>query len=356
MGHEDFNNIFIKKSNCNMLNNQICIIKTFQNNFFLIYLLKYYFGLGLYDFIKKQRKYYKYLHKGALLCINKYYKNNQFYILTSSIDNSVNIYNFKETEIKIIAKINNVWDNKNNINIFTIDSVLLINNNHKDYLITTNCNDKYIKIYNIFNLNNNDYLNNKNKLNIQIQSKYFSERGVFYINTIYHNIKKTNYLVILCINFVYNKFDFRNRSLIDIIDFNTYEKYDNNNSFSTNRVIRNIEIYEENNKKFIYFVNNNEVYRYDFYEKILSSYKIENKIYCICLFDKKRLIYCNENKIVSLRVLGEEKFDFKGEKIEKKFNDKVYNITAEKLWDDKIYLFVHLKDGSLKIYHYWFYF
>lgn len=32
-----------------MLNNQICIIKTFQNKFFLIYLLKYYNGLGVHD-------------------------------------------------------------------------------------------------------------------------------------------------------------------------------------------------------------------------------------------------------------------------------------------------------------------
>ena len=285
-----------------------------------------------------------------MLCVNKYYKNNQFYILTSSTDNSVNIYNFKETEIKIIIKIANVGDFKREIyvNFFTIDSVLMINNNNKDYLITTNYHDKYIKIYNIFNLNNKD------KLNIQIQSKYFTERGVFYINVIYHNIKKTNYLIILYINFLYNKFDFRNRNIIDIIDFNTYEKYDKNNSFPKIGVIKNIEIYEENNKKFIYFVNYNELYRYDFYEKRLNSYKIENKIFCLCLclIDKNHLIYSNDNKIFSLRVLRDNKLYFNEKNADKKFFDKIYNITVEKLWDDKIYLFVHLRNGSIYIYHY----
>ena len=352
VGNDEFNKLFNKKSDCRKLNNQICIIKTLQNKFVLIYLLKDKNGLGLYDLVnKKEIKVYKYLHKGPILCIVKYYRNNQFYILTSSMDNSVNIYNFKETEIKKIIKIDNVGDNKSIMNYFNIDCVLLINNNNKDYLITTNFYDKYIKIYNIFNLNNND-LNNKDKPNSQLQSKYFSERGVFYINTIYHNIKKTNYLIILYINFLYNKLEFNNRSSIDIIDFNTYEKYDNNNTFPKSELIKNFEIYEENNKKFIYFANYNEVYRYDFYKKRLSTYKIKNQILCICLIDKNHLIYSYEKEIISLRVLDEEKFCCKGEKTEKKFLDKVYNITAEKLWDDKMYLFVHLKNGSILIYHY----
>ena len=190
----------------------------------------------------------------------------------------------------------------------------MINNNNKDYLITTNFHDKYIKIYNIFNLNNNSDLNNKDKYNFQIQSKYFSEKGVFYINTIYHNIKKINYIIILYVNFLYNYFNFDNRNLIDIIDFNTYEKYDNNNTFPKIGVIKNVVIYEENNKKFIYFVNYNEIYRYDFYEKRLNSYKIDNQIYSLCFLDKEHLIYCNENQIFSSKVLGEEKFYFKGEK------------------------------------------
>jgi len=86
VGHKIFNKVFIKKSDSYKLNNQICIIKTFQNKIFLIFLLKYYNVLGLCDLNEiKEIKYYKCLHRDALLCVIKYYKNNQFYILTSSM-------------------------------------------------------------------------------------------------------------------------------------------------------------------------------------------------------------------------------------------------------------------------------
>ena len=273
----------------NFLNNQFTVFQ-YENDFILVYINNKINSIEFYNLLTQNNiKTLKNLHKDYILCI-KYYdfnnknnnKNNNF-IITSSLDNSINLLNYPS--FSNVLKIENCHEKDNGNKYFNIYSVHMILNNEKIFIISSCFDENSLKLFDL----NGNFIKNFCIINF-----------VYFIDSFYYKKNNLNLIVASSLNEI-KCFDFNN----DNNNENLYKEFKNE---GTNFCF---EIYEENEKIYLISIANSLIKIFDFEsEKLINSIKIneENEnFYSMCLWNKNYLIFGGENSIIYILNLNSKK-------------------------------------------------
>ena len=174
----------INDSHSSNRDNQFILFKSNFNKNFLIYINKDKVSLICFDLDTKNIKEYKNIHSKTILSLRYYKKEKKDLILTSSLDNSVKLYHFNLYNMICICEIKNIIKNKIENDNFPINSVLFVFYNNNDYVITSNMEENYLKIYDMKgNLIKNNFC------------EHFDDGKTFYIQYFYNYKKKEHFII-----------------------------------------------------------------------------------------------------------------------------------------------------------------
>lgn len=268
----------INKLDLNPVDNFI-LFTTLKNENFIIISLNY--QLYYYNFndnLKKNVIQIKSYNKKKILCLKYYFSKNMDYLITSSIDNLIIIYdiqnNFKK--LNIIDNIGINCDENNDYLLFSFTQFELNNNN---YLLTTCFNDNFIKLLDFNGENKQIFFNYNNVKKIDIY--YCEQNYIFYVIILGQNN-------VFSINFdkKENKtiFSKNNNNLI----INNFEVFDNENKIVL------IESYECGNILIYDFILGNLLKKINVCEKI-NDFIILNNDYLFIASDDSLLYQINVN-------------------------------------------------------------
>ena len=273
----------------NFLNNQFTVFQ-YENDFILVYINNKINSIEFYNLLTQNNiKTLKKVHKDYILCI-KYYdfnninnnKNNNF-IITSSLDNSINLLNYPS--FSNVLKIENCHEKDNGNKYFNIYSVHMILNNEKIFIISSCFDENSLKLFDL----NGNFIKNFCLINF-----------VYFIDSFYYKKNNLNLIVASSLNEI-KCFDFNNNNNNE----NLYKEFKNE---GTNFCF---EIYEENEKIYLITIANSLIKIFDFEsEKLTNSIKIneENEnFYSMCLWNKNYLILGGENSIIYILNLNSKK-------------------------------------------------
>ena len=270
---------------CYWYDNQFTVLcsKFFNNQYLLIFKsnntsLKIYYFISL-TFIEELRNIVKY----GITCLRHYFymKINNDIIIISSLDNSIKLYEIKNN-FPCILHIKNAGDNGDVF--YYINSVLLLNDNNEDYIVSSNKTDDYLKLFSI-----------DGKL---ITDKFcFDSKGIYYIISYYSKKLKLNFIII-CNNI--------KRYIKSYLFKNGIQyKYYKNDVFS-----KNIQFIENNNRELMCFAYHNIIYIYDFHENIIFN-KIELdqniRLHFLLIWDEKNILSFDEDHSIYIINIDEKR-------------------------------------------------
>ena len=329
-----YNNIIIDNSsiNFNYSNNQFVIFKTKKNINLLAYIInknniKQHL-IGIYNLTEKiDENYIENLHKDFILEVQYFLKENEKdLIITSSKDNTINIYDLNN-QISL-ARLCYIQSSKD-FQVKKLNFILINENNSQSYVITSSYYDLFYKIYDF-----SENLIYSNEKNIDNQSK-FKLDGCSFIT--YYYSKKNNKIDILfaCINYIH------------VYDLNS-GKYNRNFKNIIGDEIKNetlnILISEFSNNLALFVASKNNINIYNYYDtNLLKTLNISyNKV--LIQWNKDYFITAGCEKIIY--IINIKNFQIK--KIIENFKID----TLQKYYDneDKECLFLHNFNGEIKKY------
>ena len=300
----------INKLDLNPVDNFI-LFTTLKNENFIIISLNY--KLYYYNFndnLKKNVIQIKSYNKKKILCLKYYFSKNIDYLITSSIDNLIIIYDIQNNfnKVNIIENIGINCDENNDFLLFSFTQFELNNNN---YLLTTCFNDNFIKLLDFNGENKQIFFNYNNVKKIDIY--YCEQNYIFYVIILGQNN-------VFSINFdkKENKtiFSKNNNNLI----INNFEVFDNENKIVL------IESYECGNILIYDFILGNLLKKINVCEKI-NDFIILNNDYLFIASDDSLLYQINinneevinfplKNSIIKINKFIKSKSDTNNEDIE----------------------------------------
>ena len=200
----------INESHCSNRDNQFIVFKSNFNKNYLIYINKDKVSLTCFDLETKNTKEYKNIHLKTILSLRYYTKDKKDLIITSSNDNSVKIYHFNIYNMMCVCEIKNIIETKSENENFPINSVLFVFYNNNDYIIISNMEENYLKIYDMKgNLIKNNFC------------KHFDDGRTFYIQYFYNYKNKKHFIIKLN---TYPSYSIRSYNFEDGIEYKTYSK------------------------------------------------------------------------------------------------------------------------------------
>ena len=284
------------------------------------------FNLESFSIIKE----YENIHLKTIRVIKYYTKENKHLIITTSKDNSLKIFEFNENNqnIQCLIHIENIGDKPfDENNNFLLDSVLMLTIEKKDFIITNNWEDKYLKIYDF-----------EGKL---INKKFceHSHKGKTFYIQYYHNLKQNKYYIIKhsSIN-LYNS----------IISYN-YETGKQFHIYGKEIYANNCIIKEINNKDCIIFGDRfkKNYCVYDFNEDniLLQIIKLEYDPICILFWNNNYVISGTDYNFIQIIDIKENKV---GKIIKGNHKNLVFTIDKVNI-NNKEYFFSQEVNGNIKI-------
>ena len=318
--------------NYNYENNQFVIFKTTNNLNLLAYIInknniKQYL-IGIYNLTEKiDENYIENLHKDFILEVQYFLKENKKdLIITSSKDNTINIYDLNN-QISL-ARLYYI-QNSSDFPIKKLNFILINENNSQSYVITSSYYDLFYKIYDFSgNLaySNEKNINNKLKLDGCSLIKYYYNEQINKIDILF-----------ACIN---------NIIVYDLNSCNYERNFKNINNKIKNENL-NILISEYSNNLALYVASRDNINIYNYYNSnLLKTIKISNNRYLIGLiqWNKDYIITAGCEKIIYIININ----NFEINKIIEDFQID----SLQKYYDneDKECLFLHNFNGEIKKY------
>jgi WD40 repeat protein len=262
------------------------LISTLKNQNYII--LSVEDKLYYHDLKEKNKNLFqiKNYNKKKILCIKYYSSKNKDYLITSSTDNLIIIYDIEESfqKINIIENIGNNCDENKNFLLYSFTQFEL---NNINYFLTTCYNDNFINFINF---------EGKNK------EIFYHYNNVKQIEVYYCNINYIFYVIILGENNVLS-INFDNKDII-----NVFSKKNNN------MIINNFNIMENNNEK-IFIIESLEcgnLMIYDFLSgNLLKIIKICDKINMFVIVNYDYSFVAGDDSILYLiNINTEERIEF----------------------------------------------
>ena len=342
---EDFNsepykliykNTIINNSsiNYNYENNQFVIFKTKNNLNLLAYIInkdniKQYL-IAIYNLREKMdENYIENLHKDFILEVQYFLKENEKdLIITSSKDNTINIYDLNnQISLARLCYIQSSSD----FPIKKLNFILINENNSQSYVITSSYYDLFYKIYDFSgNLIYSNEKNTNNKLKYKLDGcsliKYYYNEQINKIDVIF-----------ACINYIH---------VYDLNSGNYERNFKNINNKIKNENL-NILISIFSNKLALFVATRENINIYNYYNtNLLKTINISNNRYLIGLikWNKDYIITAGCEKIIYIININ----NFEINKITENF--KIDSL--QKYYDnqDKECLFLHNFNGEIKKY------
>lgn len=300
----------INKLDLNPVDNFIIFTTLKNENFIIISLSNKLYYYNFNDNLKKNVIPIKNYNKKKILCLNYYFSKNIDYLITSSIDNLIIIYDIQNNfnKVNIIENIGINCDENNDYLLFSFTQFELNNNN---YLLTTCFNDNFIKLLDFNGDNKQIFFNYNNVKKIDIY--YCNQNYIFYVIILGQNN-------VFSINFdkKENKtiFSKNNNNMI----INNFEVFDNDNKIVL------IESYECGNVLIYDFILGNLLKKINVCEKI-NDFIIINNDYLFIAADDSLLYQINinneevinfplKNSIIKINKFIKSKSDTNNEDIE----------------------------------------
>ena len=224
-------------------------------------------------------------NKKKILCLKYYFSKEKDYLITSSMDNLIIIYDIQK-DFEKINIIENVGINCDKNNDFLLYSFIQFELNNIDYILSTCYEDNFIQLFDFQGENKQIFFNYNNIKKIDIY--YCNQNYIFYV-------------LILGQNNVFS------------INFDNKEKKTVFSKNNNNLIINNFEVFEDKNKSVLiesYECGN--ILIYDFIlGNLIKKIKVCEKIYDSIIINNDYLyIAAGDSLLYEININNEEVINF----------------------------------------------
>ena len=299
-------------------NSQYCVFTSVFCDYLIIYIKPDKFSLGCYD-LKKNIiiKELINIHTSNINCIRHYVRKQNDILISSSLDNTIKVFNISKNW-SCVTIIENVGDKKHKSGGYYILSILMFSDLSKNYILSSNYCDNYLKLYNL-----------KGKF---LKNICNNEENIEYINLFYDKNLNFNFIIICKFEKVKSYIFEKN------IEYKTYS-----NTYAKNFILHIIK-----NVVCLFFANNNSINIYNFHsgEEIFHFILTEKiKINSLLLWNENFLLVAgNDAKIHIIDFMNNiESYSLEGH------NDEVLKLDKIKIENHEYLVSQGLNGDGIKL-------